>query len=78
MSQRFEWADPSAHISWWTPEGIEEVAPDGNADGDFGISITTGSNGAMLYGSIEGLRSMLGQIEACLQAIEKHAKESNG
>jgi hypothetical protein len=64
MASRFEWA----HVSDVSPDLVEpvdlaEVADDGNPNGDFGLSFSTGSNGCMIFGTLDGIDELADKIK---------------
>lgn len=69
MSMRFEWATAFTP-ELVTPSDLEDLADDGNDDGDWGLAWSTGSNGCMVYGSLEDLRAMALSIIELVDAAE--------
>jgi hypothetical protein len=68
---RFEWAHTSDGFSLIGPEELEELAPAGNEAQEWGLSFTTGSNGCMIYGSLEDLHSLAVGIGLRIEAVQR-------
>lgn len=72
MSLRFEWADRKAEINWHSPEELADLDWEGNLEMHYGISIMTGSNGTMLYGSVQDLEGLVTRIQRELRKCQIH------
>lgn len=72
MSERFEWADVTAgsRATIWTDGELLEVSEDGAAPDEVGVSMTTGSNGIMLYGQRDDMLAWAEGLVARLRAGE--------
>lgn len=63
MSSRFEWAHASVGPDLVGPDELDELAPDGNEDRDYGLAFMTGSDGAMVYGSLDDLDALADRVK---------------
>jgi hypothetical protein len=64
MSARYEWAHTSDGPRLVRPSELDELAPDGNEDWDWGLEFSTGSDGCMIYGSLDDLADLGDRIRA--------------
>lgn len=71
MATRFEWAHASGGFSLIGPEELEELAPDGNEAREWGLEFSTGSNGCMIYGSLEDLHSLAVGIGLRIEQVQR-------
>jgi hypothetical protein len=58
VSQRFEWAHASGGFELVVPDVLDDWAEDGNDAREWGLAFSTGSNGCMVYGSLEDLHGL--------------------
>lgn len=66
MSSRFEWAHASMGPDLVDPDELDELAPDGNEDREWGLAFMSGSDGAMVYGSLDDLSEMVTRIQGLI------------
>lgn len=75
MSSRFEWAHASMGPELVPPDELDELAPDGNDDGEWGLAWMTGSDGCMVYGSLEDLHAMAVRIGLMVESEQRRLNE---
>jgi hypothetical protein len=82
VSQRFEWAHASGGFELVVPDVLDDWAEDGNDAREWGLAFSTGSNGCMVYGSLEDLHglgvSIVAQTGAMLAARAGQPRLSPG
>lgn len=66
---RYEWAHASVGPQLVRPAVLRELADDGNPDGDWGLAWSTGSDGCMVFGSLDDLQSLATRITRMVAAV---------
>ena len=72
MANRFEWAHVTDLERWLVkPDDLAELADDGNEDKDWGLSFSTGSNGCMIFGTLDDFVRLSDVIRKMVQEALK-------